>query len=53
MGKDVKIKKYLHQLEISFSKEMPRIKEEVKIYERNLKEGKLILTPKVSPQFNV
>ena len=53
MAKDVNIKEYIHQLEINFSKEMPRIRKEIKVYEKNLKENRLIEKPKVSPQFNV
>lgn len=52
MSKELRIKKYIHQLEVNFSKELPRIKNEVKLYEKKLKEDKLIRNPKASPQFN-
>lgn len=52
MSKDLSIRVYIQKLEMKFSKEMPRIRNEVKVFEKKLKGGKLMLNPTVSPQFN-
>lgn len=42
---------FITSLEKRFLKEMPRIRKEIKLYEKHLKNGKLNTTPKVAPQF--
>jgi len=45
-------KMFISGLEKRFVKEMPRIHKEIKVYETNLKNGKLNTSPRIAPQFN-
>ena len=45
-------KTYIEEIKHRISKEMPRIFQEIKIYERKLKKGTQTTNPKTSPQFN-
>jgi hypothetical protein len=45
-------KTYIEEIKQRISKEMPRVIQEIKVYERKLKNGELTTNPKVSPQFN-
>lgn len=42
---------YIRRVEKKFSKEMPRIRKEISVYEENLKNGKINTNPIVAPQF--
>ena len=52
MKQNISNKKFISGLEKHFVKEMPRIHKEIKVYETNLKNGKLKTSPKIAPQFN-
>ena len=43
---------YLNEIKHRISKEMPRVIEEIKIYENKLRNGQLNQKPKSVPQFN-
>ncbi|PZX51879.1 hypothetical protein LV84_03638 [Algoriphagus ratkowskyi] len=51
MGTHDDITAFLNDLDIKLKKEMPRIRREIKVYEEKLKEGRLTLNPRPSPQF--
>lgn len=46
------IEEYLKDLKKRLESQMPKIREEIRIYERKAKEGKLTLNPIPAPQFN-
>jgi len=52
MTKIKNTRKFSDILKIRFQKEMPKIRKQIDVYQTHLKEGKLNLTPKISPQFN-
>jgi len=43
---------YLNEIKNRISKEMPRVIEEIKVYENKLRCGQLNKNPKTAPQFN-
>jgi len=45
-------KRFISDIERRFIKEMPRVQKEIKVYETNLKNGKLNTSPRIAPQFN-
>ena len=52
MDKDQNIHLFLSDLKIRFLKELPKVKKQVKLYEKRAAEGKLSKLPTSSPQFN-
>jgi hypothetical protein len=43
---------YLNEIKTRISKEMPKVIEEIKVYESKLRSGQLNQSPKVAPQFS-
>jgi len=52
MKSNKKIESFLVNLKLRLSMEMPRIKQEIKLYEERLSAGKLTTNPIPGPQFN-
>ena len=46
------IKNYISALEKRFKKELPRVSEEIQVYENKLSQGKLNKNPAPAPQFS-
>jgi len=46
------IKTYINELKKRLINEMPRVREEIKVYEEKLANGQLTQTPSTAPQFN-
>ena len=52
MKRDKIIKEFISNLKKRLSKEMPKVKKEIKLYEKHLVAGTLTKNPIPSPQFN-
>lgn len=52
MGKYKNIEDFLTELKKQLKGEMPRIRKEIKVYEKKVKKGELTINPTPSPQFN-
>ncbi len=52
MGSYKNIEEFLKDLKERIKLQMPKIREEIKVYEKKLKEGKLTSNPTPAPQFN-
>ncbi len=52
MGSFKNLEEYLNDLKKRLTLAMPRIREEIKLYEKKIKEGKLTQNPASGPQFN-
>jgi hypothetical protein len=52
MGSSNNIEEYLKDLKRRLKLAMPKIREEIKIYEQKMAEGKLTKNPIPGPQFN-
>ena len=52
MSTKEEINNYLKKLKEKFKKEMPRISNEIKVYEKKVAEGSLSKNPNPGPQFN-
>ncbi len=52
MGSHLTLEEYLNEIHKRISLQMPKIREEIKIYELRAKEGKLTSNPIPAPQFN-
>ena len=48
---DIKI--YISELKKRLKKEMPKVREEIRVYEEKLLNGQLTKNPTPAPQFNV
>lgn len=46
------IKNYISALEKRFKKELPKVSEEIQVYENKLSQGKLNKNPTPAPQFS-
>ncbi len=53
MGTKQDIKTYISELKKRLKKEMPKVREEIRIYEEKLVNGQLTKNPVPAPQFNV
>lgn len=53
MGTKQDIQKYISELKKRLKKEMPKVREEIRIYEEKLVNGELTKNPIPGPQFNV
>jgi len=51
-SKKDKLTVHIEELTEKMKSQMPRIKEEIRIYERKVAAGTQTISPKVSPQFN-
>ncbi|WP_268124069.1 hypothetical protein [Roseivirga pacifica] len=49
---DTTKKSYLHNIKEKMAAEMPKVMEEIAVYEKKLKSDTLTKQPKISPQFN-
>jgi len=52
MGTKQDIRTYLSELKKRLAKEMPKVREEIRLYEKRRTNGQLIKTPVPGPQFN-
>ncbi len=52
MKRDKRIKDFISNLKERLSKEMPKVKKEIELYEKHLAAGTLAKNPIPSPQFN-